>query len=127
MFICPCPYYAQHYITINYIINIDTAAKVLTLLKDGKWFKSYPVAVGKPSTHSPKGTFKIINKALNPGGPFGARWMGLSAPGGSYGIHGTNNPDSIGKEASSGCIRMYNNHVIELYNLVSIGTTVKIR
>ncbi len=63
---------------------------------------------------------------MNPGGPFGARWLGLNAPNGDYSIHGTNNSNSIGKDIFNGCIRMYNNNVIELYNLVQIGTTVKI-
>jgi hypothetical protein len=45
-------------------------------------------SIGKPSTPTPRGTFKIINRAVNPGGPFGARWLGLSAPGGDYSIHG---------------------------------------
>jgi lipoprotein-anchoring transpeptidase ErfK/SrfK len=67
-----------------------------------------------------------VNKAMNPGGPFGARWLGLNAPNGDYGIHGTNNPSSIGKDISNGCIRIYNNNVIELYNLVQIGTRLKL-
>ena len=40
---------------------------------------------------------------------FGTRWMGLSKP--HYGIHGTNNPSSIGKAVSLGCIRMYNRDI----------------
>jgi len=72
----------------------------------------------------PAGTFTIINKQVNPGGPFGTRWMGLSQP--HYGIHGTNNPASIGTAASNGCIRMYNEDVNELFNLVSVGTPVTI-
>jgi lipoprotein-anchoring transpeptidase ErfK/SrfK len=83
-------------------------------------------SVGKPSTPTPKGTFKIVERAINPGGPFGARWLGLSAPGGDYGIHGTNNPSSIGKAVSNGCVRMYNKDVIELAKIVPIGTVVKI-
>lgn len=108
-------------------IIINTSARTLTLYKDGKWYKSYPVAVGKPSTPTPKGTFKVINKAYKPGGPFGERWLGLNIPGGGYGIHGTNNPSSIGKAVSNGCVRMFNNDVIELYNLVPVGTVVEIR
>jgi lipoprotein-anchoring transpeptidase ErfK/SrfK len=110
----------------TYSITINVANRTLTLFKNGAFYKSYPVAVGKPATPTPKGTFKIINKAINPKGPFGARWLGLNAPGGGYGIHGTNNPSSIGKRVSNGCVRMYNNDVIELSNLVKIGTTVKI-
>ena len=108
----------------SYSITVNTSTRTLTLYRNGQWVKSYPVAVGKPSTPTPKGTFTIVNKAVNPGGPFGSRWMGLSKP--HYGIHGTNNPSSIGKAVSNGCIRMYNKDVNELYNLVSIGTVVKI-
>ncbi|WP_160677484.1 L,D-transpeptidase [Clostridium sp. C8-1-8] len=114
------------YYRATYRITINTADHTLTLYKNDIVFKSYPVAVGKASTPTPKGTFKIINKAVNPGGPFGSRWMGLNATSGDYGIHGTNNPSSIGKNISNGCIRMFNNNVIELFNLVPIGTVVKI-
>lgn len=123
MFIFPYILIYRYYRQV-YRITINTGARRLTLFKDGKAIRSYPVAVGKPSTPTPKGTFRIINKQINPGGPFGARWMGLSARG--YGIHGTNNPSSIGKAISNGCIRMYNKDVIELFKLVSVGTTVKI-
>jgi lipoprotein-anchoring transpeptidase ErfK/SrfK len=114
------------YLRALYSILISTEKHTLSLYKDKKFYKSYPIAVGKPSTPTPKGTFKIINKAVNPGGPFGARWLGLSAPNGDYGIHGTNNPTSIGKNISNGCIRMYNKDVIELYSLAPIGTSVRI-
>lgn len=122
----PYEYYMPRLPRPIYTITIDTANFKLTLYKDGKYFKSYPIAIGKPSTPTPKGSFKIINKAINPGGPFGARWLGLNAPNGNYGIHGTNNPSSIGKAVSNGCIRMYNKDVIELSSLVPIGTVVKI-
>jgi lipoprotein-anchoring transpeptidase ErfK/SrfK len=127
MYIDPDAYsylYMDRILTSPYSITINTATLILTLFKDGKLLKTYPIAVGKPSTPTPKGTFKIVNKALNPGGPFGARWLGLNKPG--YGIHGTNNPASIGKRVSNGCIRTYNKNIIELYNLVPIGTTVNI-
>ncbi len=109
-----------------YSITINRSLHKLTLYRDSIVFKNYPVAVGKPSTPTPVGTFRIVNRAINPGGPFGARWLGLNAPNGDYGIHGTNNPSSIGKDVSNGCIRMFNDQVIELSNLVSIGTVVKI-
>lgn len=105
-------------------IEIDTSKLTLTLYKYGEVFKTYPVAVGKPSSPTPKGTFKIVNKHPNMWGPYGAKWMGLSKP--RYGIHGTDNPSSIGTRASAGCIRMYNKDVIELYGIVDIGTIVKI-
>lgn len=86
----------------------------------------FPVGVGKPSTPSPLGHWTIVAKALNPGGPFGARWMRLSVPWGGYGIHGTNNPKSIGKAYSHGCIRLLNPDVIKLYDITPIGTPVAI-
>jgi hypothetical protein len=67
-----------------------------------------------------------VQKTLNPGGPFGVRWMRLSIPWGGYGIHGTNNPSSIGKAVSHGCVRMYNEDVIQVYDLVPLGTPVNI-
>jgi L,D-transpeptidase ErfK/SrfK len=67
----------------------------------------------------------IVNREPNPGGPFGAMWLSLSKI--HYGIHGTNNPSSIGKSVSHGCIRMYNHDVLELASLVPNGTRVSIR
>jgi lipoprotein-anchoring transpeptidase ErfK/SrfK len=82
------------------------------------------VGIGKMLTPTPTGTFFIATKNPNPGGPFGAMWMGLSRP--HYGIHGTNNPSSIGRVVSHGCIRMHNRDVLELSRTVEIGTPVKI-
>jgi lipoprotein-anchoring transpeptidase ErfK/SrfK len=111
---------------VKYQITINTQNHTLTLFRDNNIYKTYKVAVGKASTPTPKGTFRIVNRAVNPGGPFGARWLGLDAPYGDYGIHGTNDPSSIGKNISNGCIRMFNKDVIELAKLVPIGTIVKI-
>lgn len=90
----------------------------------GKLVKEYPIAVGKPATPTPTGEYQVINKFLNPGGVFGTRWMGLSAPG--VGIHGTNTPKLIGHAVSHGCIRMHNKDVEELYPQIPIGTKVTI-
>ena len=57
-----------------------------------------------------------------PGNPLGARALYLGRS--EYRIHGTNAPKSIGQAASSGCIRMLNEHVIDLYNRVPVGTRV---
>lgn len=119
-------YLTEGYFRVSYRILINVKNHTLTLYKNNTPFKTYPVAVGKAASPTPKGTFKIINKATNPGGPFGARWLGLNAPYGDYGIHGTNNPSSIEKNISNGCIRMFNKDVIELNSLVPIGTVVQI-
>lgn len=105
-------------------IKVDTQAKRLYLYQNSTLYKAYPVATGKITSPTPKGTFTIINKQVNPGGPFGTRWMGLSQP--HYGIHGNNNPVSIGKAASNGCVRMYNSDVEDLFDLVNVGTVVTI-
>lgn len=105
-------------------ITVSIRAKTLTLYKNGRLFKAYPVATGKPSTPSPIGTFTIKNKQVNPGGPYGTRWMGLSVP--HYGIHGTNIPTSIGTAASNGCIRMHTKDVEDLFSYVGVGVAVRI-
>jgi LysM repeat protein len=105
-------------------ITISIRAKTLTLYKNGRLFKAYPVATGKLNTPTPTGSFTIKNKQVNPGGPFGTRWMGLSQP--HYGIHGTNVPASIGTAASNGCVRMFNNDVEDLFNYVGVGVPVRI-
>ncbi|RFU60864.1 L,D-transpeptidase [Peribacillus glennii] len=105
-------------------IDVSTSKHQLKLFDASRLIKTYPIAVGKILTPTPAGNYKIINKQPNPGGPFGVLWMGLSRP--HYGIHGTNNPSSIGKNVSHGCIRMHNHHVVELSSMVPIGTNVYI-
>lgn len=109
----------------NYSIIVDLSDRTLYLLDNDVVTRSFPVGIGKMLTKTPTGNYTIVNKAPNPGGPFGAYWMGLSRP--HYGIHGTNDPSSIGKEVSHGCIRMHNEDVVQLANLVPIGTAVTIR
>jgi hypothetical protein len=122
--------------TTNRVIVVSLEDRKLALVENGQVKKIYTVAVGKPSTPSPVGTFKIERRVANPtyhhqgktvlpgpGNPVGTRWMGLSKHG--YGIHGTNEPRSIGKAASHGCIRMAKADLEELYPLVSEGDTVE--
>ncbi|RLL45466.1 L,D-transpeptidase [Oceanobacillus piezotolerans] len=110
--------------TLPYHIDISTNNKRLRLLRNGVLQKQYPIAVGRILHQTPVGTFIVINKALNPGGPFGTMWMSLSKE--NYGIHGTNDPSSIGKAVSRGCIRMHNQDVEELARTIPIGTRVNI-
>ena len=119
------------------VIVVSLEDRKLALVEDGQVKKVYAVAVGKPSTPSPVGTFTIERRVMNPvyqhngrtvqpgqQNPVGTRWMGLSVAG--YGIHGTNEPKSIGKAASHGCIRMAKADLEELYGLVSVGDTVEL-
>ena len=118
-------------------IVVSIPDRKLVLMDGDRAMKIYEVAVGKASTPSPQGEFRIINRIPNPawyspgkvvapgkGNPLGSRWMGLSAKG--YGIHGTNAPKSIGKAASHGCIRMRATDLEELFDLVNVGVVVEI-
>jgi lipoprotein-anchoring transpeptidase ErfK/SrfK len=122
---------------VKRVIVVSLEDRKLALVEDGQVKKVYPVAVGKPSTPSPVGTFIIERRVVNPtyhhngrtvlpgpGNPVGTRWMGLSKHG--YGIHGTNEPKSIGKAASHGCIRMARANLEEFYELVAEGDTVEL-
>lgn len=108
-----------------YSIEINTSQRILKLLINKQVIKEYSVAVGKPSTPTPKGSWIITQKALW-GEQFGGYFMRLSIPTGIYGIHGTNKPWSIGTAASNGCIRMHSNQAGELYSMIAIGTPVLI-
>lgn len=123
----------------NYRLVVNKSKLTLSLYLNGKLVKVYPVGIGVKGYPTPIGKFKIINKLIHPvwysphGGVYpygnvknilGTRWMGISSPG--DGIHGTTQPESIGKKSSEGCIRMHNKDVEELYDLVTIGTPVVI-
>ena len=95
------------------------------------------MATGKDNS-TPIGTFKIVTKIPNPvwykqgavvppDSPeniLGTRWMGIDKQG--YGIHGSVDPNAIGKQVTAGCVRMNNGDVEELFALVPIGTEVTI-
>ncbi len=121
----------------NRQIVISLQDRKLALVENGDVIRVYPVAVGKRSTPSPTGEFKIVNRlskptyyrkgmVVEPGpkNPVGTRWMGLDRKG--YGIHGTNEPKSIGKAASHGCIRMGTQDLEDLFTRVKVGDTVEI-
>ena len=121
----------------HFSIYVSKTKNELLLKYNGEIIKIYPVATGKFNS-TPAGDFKITDKLKNPvwyrhgrkipsGHPdniLGSRWLGLSEAG--YGIHGTTQPESIGKQATEGCVRMLNKDVDEMYKLVTVGTTVKI-
>ena len=121
---------------LKIIINIPGYR--LYLYKDNVLIREYPIAVGKTVSPTFLGECMVVRKVENPtwyppdgrkpvppgpANPIGSRWLGLSYNG--YGIHGNNDPASIGKAVSQGCIRMYEKDVRELYDLVPVGTPVK--
>lgn len=118
-------------------MEINLPSRTLSLYVDGVLLKEYPVCVGKRSTPTPQGEYRVVYKTVDPywinkdvivppgpQNPLGQRWIGITK---GIGIHGNNNPESIGTYASAGCIRMYNRDVEELYNVVSINTPVVIK
>jgi hypothetical protein len=122
--------------SLRIIINVP--ARRLALVEGNTLIKSYPVAVGRPWTPTPRGHFEILQKAKDPtwapkgrpavppgpANPLGHRWMRISPDG--YGIHATNDPGSIGKVRSHGCIRMSRPDAEDLFDRVRVGTPVDI-
>jgi len=121
------------------LIIINKATNRLAYYSNGTLQKEFKVATGKSRSLTPEGKFKIVSKIVNrpyykghiPGGdpsnPLGNRWLGLNARGTwgtTYGIHGNNDPSSIGKYVSHGCVRMYDNEVEWLYKQVPVNTPV---
>ena len=129
------------YAASNQLIIINSKYNTLNYYKNNTLVRKFRCATGKYSTPTPQRKTTIVKKMKNrpyykygiPGGdprnPLGKRWMGLNmyGYGTTYGIHGTNDESSIGKNISHGCIRMHNKDVEWLYNQVSIGTTVIIK
>ena len=121
----------------RFSILVDKSDNRLFLKKDGELFKTYTVSTGKDNS-TPVGTFKIEEKMVKPvwyrvGAivapdskeyELGERWMGLSVQG--YGIHGTSDEKTIGRQITQGCVRMYNADVVELYDIAPSGTEVEI-
>lgn len=107
-------------------ILIVLAERKLYLYFNNSLDKILPVAIGKESTPTPTGSFSIINKIIEPYNPaLGSRWLQFSYQ--MHGIHGTNQPQLIGKAVSHGCVRMYNQDVEYIFSKVSIGTPVEIK
>lgn len=107
-------------------VIVDKNSHRLAVVSGDIILRNYEVGLGGDRT--PEGTFIITEKVRNPNGTdqgkFGSRGMTLSD--GNYGIHGTDKPDSIGKDESLGCVRMKKEDIEELFDLVQIGTPVTI-
>lgn len=127
----------------NARLVLSVSKRTLSLYNGDALIKSYPVAVGMGGGFStPIGHFFLKKKEINPtwyppawadvaepvrpgpNNPLGNRRLLLNIP--AYGIHGTNKPSSIGKAVTHGCIRMYPSDILELYEVVSVGTKVDI-
>ncbi len=110
----------------------------LTVYRSGIFIKEYAIGIGDNGS-TPEGEFVVENKLVDPvwnppgaeyaaskapDNPLGTRWIGFNK---EYGIHGTIEPDSIGKAESRGCVRMLNANVEEVYDLLVIGSKVVVR
>ncbi len=131
--------------TGTFSVRIEKHRHALALMYEGTVAREYAIACGKDNK-TPEGSFEIASKLLTPdwtmtdpatgrkivvpyGDPrnvLGVRWMGFNAPYASFGIHGTTAPESIGTDASEGCIRMLNKDVEELYSIIPHGTKIEI-
>ena len=121
----------------TFSVLVDKSQNIMILKSNDDVIKVYPVATGKNNI-TPVGTFKIVDKLINPvwfksgaivppDSPeniLGTRWMGFDIPG--YGINATTDPSSIGQQLTAGCVRMRNEDVEELYGLLPVGTQVTI-
>lgn len=132
--------YAPQNHTVNVLLKLDR--RKLYVFQGQKLVASYPVAIGRPEFPTPTGDFKVFEMIVNPAwenpqtgeveapgadGSLGLRWIGfLELTHGVIGFHGTPNVASIGQAASHGCIRMRNEDVVKLYELVRIGTAVRV-
>ena len=130
------------------IVADKSKEEVLAYDADGKLLASYPATIGSTDTPSPSGTVKVVSVTLDPtytynpkinfkqgnndkvltippgpNGPVGSVWIALSKP--TYGIHGTPDPDKIGKTSSHGCVRLTNWDAQELAKMVKPGVWVQ--
>lgn len=106
------------------LVWVELDAKRLTVYENGAAAAVFPIASGAGGTPSPIGVFRISSRFTPEMSGFGTRFLGLNVPWGSYGIHGTNRPDSIGQNASHGCIRLLVGDAEKLYSLLSLGVRV---
>lgn len=106
------------------LIWVELDQKRLIVYENGQSIAVFPIASGAADTPSPVGVFKITHRFSTQLSGFGTRFLGLNVPWGQYGIHGTNNPASIGQNASHGCIRLSVRDAERLYAMIPNGTPV---
>jgi lipoprotein-anchoring transpeptidase ErfK/SrfK len=130
--------FAVQVVSVRTRIEVDLARRRLVLLRRGRVALRTRVAVGAAATPTPRGRFYVTEALLttDPLGPFGPGALGLSsyspvltgwAEGGPIGIHGTDDPASIGHARSNGCIRVPNRVARRLLAVVPLGTPVIVR
>jgi lipoprotein-anchoring transpeptidase ErfK/SrfK len=124
-------------------LEISLTRRQLSLFQGPTVMKRYSVAVGRSGWETPIGQFQIKQMILNPawknpfngsiipGGdpenPLGRHWIGFWTDGKNWvGLHGTPNPNSVGRAVSHGCVRMYNQDIADVFRRVTPGTPIKV-
>ena len=127
-------------IEVQWKLIIKLSDRRVYVYRDHQLQISYPIAVGREGWETPVGQYKVIQMIKNPiwehpltgeiippgpDNPLGERWIGFWTDGKNYiGFHGTPNTETVGQAASHGCIRMFNQDVLALFEKVKIGTPV---
>jgi lipoprotein-anchoring transpeptidase ErfK/SrfK len=122
----------------EYSVLANEASHRLTVFKNGKTILTAPVGVGRSVLPTPTGTYYLVEllQQPNPNGEYGPYAFGLSAfsnvlqtfgggPG-QIGLHGTNAPSSVGSNVSHGCLRVSNEVITRLAQLLPLGTPIRI-
>ena len=137
---------------------LDRSRRLLTVFENGRPLRRFPVAVGMPGWETPVGSFRVLEKTINPvwehpqkgthtpsgpANPLGSRWIGfhqdcqgrrgwdgeqmLDIKGCVVtGFHGTPYNWTVGQALSHGCVRLHDQDVREVFELVSLGTPVTV-
>jgi lipoprotein-anchoring transpeptidase ErfK/SrfK len=137
---------------------LDRSRRLLTVFENGRPLRRFPVAVGMPGWETPVGSFRVLEKTINPiwehpqkgthtpsgpANPLGSRWIGfhqdcqgrrgwdgeqiLDIKGCVVtGFHGTPYSWTVGQALSHGCVRLHDEDVREVFELVSLGTPVTV-
>ena len=126
------------------VINIPEM-RLYRFFKEIGLVKTYPVGIGREEFETPPAVSRVLDRKQHPSwttppsmwatlgrivippgpeNPLGDHWIGLSAA--HIGIHGTNNPWSVGRLVTRGCIRLYPEHIELFFNEVRVGNTVEI-
>lgn len=130
-------------------VKIDTGTSMLTVLENKKTIAAYPVTIGSEQNESPIGDWKVTeisgmpnfryDKSMlqegvrsddfymlppGPNNPVGVTWIQLNKSG--IGMHGTSEPDTIGRSSSHGCVRLANWDIVRLAEKITAGVPVEI-
>lgn len=125
--------------TVTVSLHVDRSRRRLTVRHDGRVVRRMPVAVGRPDTPTPTGRFAVTDRlrASRPDSPYGCCAIALSGhqtrllpgwPGGDrLAVHGTPQPETVGRPVSLGCMRAHHRHIEALMRVVPLGAPVFIR